>query len=740
MAGALKEPAVRGDAKGGLRGPRLGTKLALLGLPLALVVVPVLSSVLLAEMERWSVQSQAEKQRRIAENIALSFTGRDDLFADLPVNIGEYATLEARPIQRQPRIDGALADWGEQAGPPMRFGGEGDGAFDLTLGTRADMLYAYLAIEDDVRVYRDPAVLRLDNADQVRIAFIMPDGEDGRITVTLAATGDTTAYRMDDNWRFAQFGPPESAVRGFLRETPGGYAVELRLPFSLLGSRRYFAMSFVDVDDEDTRTIRAATHTRADSFLLAFRSPELSNILERLARIDMEVRVLDTERRVRAKNGSYRTADDPPAMSWQLRVLGWPTALGEALGAAKEKVWRWAGDAPAQPGAQEPADVEARVFERALAGESVALRRRAQGVQTILAGHPIVSDADAPIGMVAVEQNINDILAFRREAMDQIALVALASMVVVPMFLIAFAGRLTWRIRGLGRAAAAAIDEQGRLRATNLGAQTRATDEIGDLARSVAGMLARLDRHHAFVRTMPRTLRHEIHNPLNTLTTSLEHLSGDGAQRPGGRYMESAKRAVLRIGLIVQNLTDAANLEDSLTSEDLEIVDVQGLVASYVRNCRTTHGEQHFDFHSAPGPVYAEVADYRIEQMLDKLIDNAVDFHRPNTPITVRFDVLRGQWRVVVANRGPLLPAEPNALFESLVSRRAPAKRPHFGLGLYVVRVIAEQHGGSARAANLPDGSGVAVVVHLPVVDTEADGAGRAARLREWAAGNGAAS
>jgi two-component system, OmpR family, sensor histidine kinase ChvG len=41
--------------------------------------------------------------------------------------------------------------------------------------------------------------------------------------------------------------------------------------------------------------------------------------------------------------------------------------------------------------------------------------------------------------------------------------------------------------------------------------------------------------------------------------------------------------------------------------------------------------------------------------------------------------------------------------------------RLHFGLGLYVVRVIAEYHGGSVRGMNLPDGSGVVVIVQLPL-------------------------
>ena len=45
--------------------------------------------------------------------------------------------------------------------------------------------------------------------------------------------------------------------------------------------------------------------------------------------------------------------------------------------------------------------------------------------------------------------------------------------------------------------------------------------------------------------------------------------------------------------------------------------------------------------------------------------------------------------------------------------------RLHFGLGLYVVRIIAEHHGGVAKAVNLPDGSGVAMVVQLPLAEAE---------------------
>ena len=41
--------------------------------------------------------------------------------------------------------------------------------------------------------------------------------------------------------------------------------------------------------------------------------------------------------------------------------------------------------------------------------------------------------------------------------------------------------------------------------------------------------------------------------------------------------------------------------------------------------------------------------------------------------------------------------------------------RLHFGMGLYVVRIIAEHHGGSVKAANLLDGKGVSIKVILPI-------------------------
>jgi signal transduction histidine kinase len=370
---------------------------------------------------------------------------------------------------------------------------------------------------------------------------------------------------------------------------------------------------------------------------------------------------------------------------------------------------------------EDPNAVADRAISSSLAGEPIALRRRlGDTVEVIMASHPIVS-RNSVIGAVVVEQNIDDILSFQRSALEQVILLSTLSLFAVFLALLGFAGRLAWRIRNLRRETSDAIDQHGRLRTSTLQSELEAGDELGDLARSVSNMLSKLHQHNQFLENMPRTLRHEINNPLNTLSTSLQNLAEESPGVRASKYLESAKRGVIRIGSIVQNLADAANLEESLEAEELEVVDLQQLLENYVSNCQQVHGSSQFVFRGSDRPVHALVSDFRIEQMLDKIIDNAIDFHRADSPITIQLERSRDYLRITVANRGPVFPAESQrSLFDSMVSHRGPQNRLHFGLGLYVVRIIAEYHGGLVRAMNLTDGSGVAIVVQLPLAETPA--------------------
>ena len=104
---------------------------------------------------------------------------------------------------------------------------------------------------------------------------------------------------------------------------------------------------------------------------------------------------------------------------------------------------------------------------------------------------------------------------------------------------------------------------------------------------------------------------------------------------------------------------------------------------------------------------------------MDKLFDNARSFCAEGGWIRIALDNDESGNSLRMANSGPLLPAAmQDRLFDSLVSLRERSSRgagetPHLGLGLHVVRLVAELHRGQASATNLADGSGVEFKLHL---------------------------
>jgi signal transduction histidine kinase len=143
------------------------------------------------------------------------------------------------------------------------------------------------------------------------------------------------------------------------------------------------------------------------------------------------------------------------------------------------------------------------------------------------------------------------------------------------------------------------------------------------------------------------------------------------------------------------------------------------VIASAVSAYRIAFPERHFAAELVPEAIEIEGAPDLIVQLLDKLIDNAVDFSPCGATITVRLRREAAAAVLEVDNPGPpLAPETRSRLFESLwQSRSGSDSRPHFGLGLYIVRLIAEYHRGGVAAADLPAGQGARFGVRLPLAD-----------------------
>ena len=711
-------------AKFAAKGPMLGTKLFILT-SFILVVIPWFSYLYLSEMEEILVDSQASAQLLTAEGISTLLNGRDDLFDELPISPDGYEKLYAHPLEKPIRIDGKDTDWEDVLDFNVGFGQTSladptTGApnqFYLVLGEHKGQVYALVQILDDSLIYRDKEILRLDLSDHIRVTYSDANNQIQKLVITATEEGLTTAYPVGDNWRYAINGEADNRIPGVLFETVNGYAIEFRIPLDLLGASRNFGLAVVDVDSARTRAIESITGTLPSASREAFglvllKTPEVLRIIEGLGYSGANIQVVDSRKRIRAEVGSYRAQ---PSESLN-------PASGDAISLARLTDWMLdplytlVERTLSKP---EVTDEEATI-QRALNGSSSTSHFLAKNEgEVIVAAHPIIAN-DQILGAVVLKQNTNRILNLRRDALKRIVNFSVISVILFAAIILIFSARLARRIRRLGLEANSVIDGRGRLTASELTAETRSGDELGDLARSISSMLTRLHQHNQFLENMPRTLRHEINNPLNTLSTSLENLREASSEDDRNKYLESARRGLNRIGLIVQNLADAANLEEALVGEDLECLDLRLLLQSYITNCQITHPTRSFTLQMAEAPLLAWVCDYRIEQLLDKLIDNAIDFSEPGSDIQLELEGVNKQLNLTITNVGEPVPSNLlDSIFDSMVTARAgnPDNRLHFGMGLYVVRVITEHHGGTVSIQNLPELPGVQVNISLPLAE-----------------------
>jgi dedicated sortase system histidine kinase len=330
------------------------------------------------------------------------------------------------------------------------------------------------------------------------------------------------------------------------------------------------------------------------------------------------------------------------------------------------------------------------------------------------AAHPIWSGEEV-VGAVVVEETGNGILTLSNRALEQLVTVTLVAFAIGALTLLVFASGLSVRLRRLRDEAEQAIDSQGRV--NKLIAGSRAGDEIGDLSRTFSTMLQRLAQYNTYLENMAGRLSHELRTPIAVVRSSLENLGLQPLPRDARIYMERANDGLKRLDTILTRMTEATRLEQTLKLSQPETFDATAVLAGCVGGYQAAYPARRFELRSPAEPVVLAGSPELFAQMLDKLAANAVDFASGDDPVRVTLERHGNEATLVVSNTGPPLPEDMHGrLFESMVSmRRETTKDPHLGLGLYIVRLIAEFHGGHATAANREDSSGAVIKLFFPL-------------------------
>ncbi len=331
------------------------------------------------------------------------------------------------------------------------------------------------------------------------------------------------------------------------------------------------------------------------------------------------------------------------------------------------------------------------------------------------ASHP-VWEGERVVAAVVAEETTNAIRSVYNRALEQVVAVTLVAFLAGAVALLGFASVLTLRLRRLRDEAETAIDSQGRVR--RLIAGSRADDEVGDLSRSFSTVLERLAQYNRYLESMASRLSHELRTPIAVVRSSLENLKLQSTPEEAATYVARAGEGLQRLDTILTRMSEATRLEQLVRAGERERFDAREVVRGCVAGYRNVFKQHKFEIETPDTPVWLRGAPDLYAQMLDKLAANAVDFAIDN-PIQIRIFVKGNEAILAVSNRGPRLPeAMAGKLFESMVSLRENAgTEPHLGLGLYIVRLVAEFHGGRAEALDREDGSGVVIRVKTPIAD-----------------------
>jgi dedicated sortase system histidine kinase len=438
-------------------------------------------------------------------------------------------------------------------------------------------------------------------------------------------------------------------------------------------------------------------------------SPEIAQIVEGLSRTTARIWVVDRDGVVLARAGTLTQPTARPPETWSERVSR--ATIGRLYALVLGQPYDDFVDDAATQGAPHGRDVEG-----ALAGILTTDRRPTSDGKAMIvsAAHPVWV-GDEVRGVVIAEQTGNAVLVQRNRAFERLFNIVLAVLLVGSLALTAYATWLSSRIRRLRDDAERAIDAEGRMRAPL--ASSGARDEIGDLSRSFSGVLARLSEYASYQEKMASRLSHELRTPIAVVRSSLDNLNAAALPDDARVYMSRAREGIARLTQILTRMTEAARLEQSLSDVAREPFALDEVVASCVAGFRVAYPSADIACTTPAEPVIVDGSPDLAAQMLDKLLSNAVEFAAGGA-IAVNVARVGSNAVLTVANDGPLLPADMQGrLFESMVSVREGGgdSGPHLGLGLYIVRVIAQFHRGTAAAENRADGSGVVVTVTMPV-------------------------
>jgi two-component system OmpR family sensor kinase len=248
--------------------------------------------------------------------------------------------------------------------------------------------------------------------------------------------------------------------------------------------------------------------------------------------------------------------------------------------------------------------------------------------------------------------------------------------------------------------------------------RTDVNDEVGELGTTFHDMLASLsdartqtERMLALQKTFVADASHELRTPLTSILSNLDLLEHalDGEER---EMAGSALRSARRMRELVSDLLILAR-SDAQEARAREPVDLTVLVRAALAEAAPVAIEHEFTL-SVPEDLVLLGSPHDLHRLTLNLVENAAIHTPPGTHISIVATETDGSVVLSVEDNGPGIPEEiRERVFDRFVSGGKSETGGGTGLGLALVKAVAESHGGSVSYEPV-DGGGSRFLVSLP--------------------------
>lgn len=194
------------------------------------------------------------------------------------------------------------------------------------------------------------------------------------------------------------------------------------------------------------------------------------------------------------------------------------------------------------------------------------------------------------------------------------------------------------------------------------------------------------------------TLAHDIRNPLSAAQLSLQMLDFDTDRDRFDKMKNAAESSVRKALGLIEGLMDAIRIRAgegiSLNFEEAELTEI----ISYVHQEAGEIYSQSIELQLPETKIYGVFDETALRRLIENFLTNAIKYGDSNSEVSIILEDKGEQVALSVHNFGnPIPKSKQNQIFKFLTKEDQPNHRQSWGMGLSLVKMVAEAHGGFVK-------------------------------------------